>query len=263
MNNRIYDRTLTLTDFFKVFVKRLWIIVLAAVIGASVGTSLQVLRLVTAEQEYVSETILRLPQSDPMIDGSSIELSLINDYYRIIDSASVLHSVYESIDLSGKDDKFTYEDFVDRISILQHPSSRIIKITVQWTDAETSEKIADGICTEGLKKIKESMSENETSAMLKRLETDTQKLASVGNKGQLLKKGIIMGIGSGAAVYLVLIVMFWLDNKVRESDDIESVIGIAVLGTVPNEKLSRKMAGGHYDRILCNKMDKQGAGEKK
>lgn len=263
MDNKIFDRTLTLTDFFKVFIKRLWIILLAVVIGASSIVALEIFRIKTAKQEYVSETILRLPQNGPMVDGSSTELSLINDFYRIIDSAPVLHTVYESIDFSGEDEDITYEDFRKQISLVQHPDSRIIKIKVQWTDADIAEQIVDGICKEGLKNIEKSLDENEMSAMLIRLETDTQELSHTINKELPLKKALIMCVGFGAAVYLLFIIIFWLDNRVREDDDLESNIGISVLGTVPNEKLSCKMAVGHYEKILSDKIDKQISEENK
>lgn len=255
MEFKIFDRTITLWDFFKIFFKRLWIIVLVAVVccGGFLGI-LQFNRGLAVGEEWEATAVFRVKQND-------FTDTLANDLVAIIDSSNVLEECYEKLALKSKEGKdVSFNEFENQVSIERPQNTQMVVIKVYWDDSATSKEIAINICSETLEAAKGVFSETEFELLQveENIKSLRKESASILDD---VKIAVIVGAGAGVVTYILFVCIFLFDKKVRKYDLLEKNIGIPVLGSIPNADASDKNAHDHYGVILSQKINKQNLSE--
>ena len=161
----------------------------------------------------------------------NISTYLTNDFKDLLRDEAILTEV--ATDLK---DKYTTGALQNFIEVDSPENTRIIEIKVKSPNAKDSKKIADSICRISEEKLAEIMGLDRVKVIRN---GSLPKNPSSPNTASDAFKGIILGcLIAGATAFAIMI----LDNKISSSEDVEKVLGLNVLATIPyNEtKLKKK-----------------------
>ncbi|HEM6556625.1 TPA: capsular biosynthesis protein CpsC [Streptococcus suis] len=147
---------------------------------------------------------------------------LVKDYKEIILSQDVLTQVATELNLN--------ENLKEKVSVSIPVDTRIVSISVRDADPNEAARIANSLRTFASQKIIEVTKVSDVTTLE---EAVPAKEPSTPNT----KRNILLGLlaGSILATGLVL-VMEILDDRVKRPQDIEEVMGLTLLGVVPDSK---------------------------
>lgn len=148
---------------------------------------------------------------------------LVNDYKEVITSSEVLASVIDQEKLSMSAGQLSGE-----ISVNIPTDTRVISISVTDTDAQRACDIANTVREVAAEKIKAVTKVDDVTT----LESATK--ASHPSSPNV-KKNAAVGFLAGVFVAIVgILVAEVLDDRIRRPEDIEEVLGLTLLGVVPD-----------------------------
>ncbi|MCK3905688.1 capsular biosynthesis protein CpsC [Streptococcus suis] len=147
---------------------------------------------------------------------------LVKDYKEIILSQDVLSRVKTELGLT--------EDISNKISVNIPVDTRIVSITVRDADPNESAQIANSLRTVAAQKIIEVTKVSDVTTLEEAVPAEQPSTPNT-------KRNIAIGILAGGmlAVSLILIVEV-LDDRVKRPQDVEEVMGMTLLGVVPDSK---------------------------
>lgn len=169
---------------------------------------------------HIAETSEAISQTDILLNKN-----LISTYREIIVSRTVLNQVIEKL-------KLTYDHFElsEMVEVTSKKDTEVIKIAVSSTIPEESVEIANLLAETFSEKVLDIYSIKNISII------DKAEIALEPYNVDLIKQ-IIMStmIGLFSALSLVVI-MFGMDNTIKNESEIERHLKLAVLGVVPTLK---------------------------
>ena len=147
---------------------------------------------------------------------------LVKDYKEIILSQDVLSTVISELSLPG-----TTADLSSAISVSVPTDTRIVSITVRNGDPNQASRIANTLHEVAAAKI---IAVTKVSDVTTLEEAEVPKSPSSPN----IRRNVVLGFFAGAIV-MTLIVLFVevIDDRVKSPEDIEEVMGLSLLGVVP------------------------------
>ncbi|NQK45305.1 capsular biosynthesis protein CpsC [Streptococcus suis] len=147
---------------------------------------------------------------------------LVKDYKEIILSQDVLSRVKTELGL--------VEDISAKITVNIPVDTRIVSITVRDADPNESARIANSLRTVAAQKIIEVTKVSDVTTLEEAVPAEQPSAPNT-------KRNIAIGILAGGmlAVSLILIVEV-LDDRVKRPQDVEEVMGMTLLGVVPDTK---------------------------
>ncbi|HEM5053533.1 TPA: capsular biosynthesis protein CpsC [Streptococcus suis] len=147
---------------------------------------------------------------------------LVKDYKEIILSQDVLTQVATELNLN--------ENLKEKVSVSIPVDTRIVSISVRDTDPNEAARIANSLRTFAAQKIVEVTKVSDVTTLEEAVPAEEPTTPNT-------KRNIILGLLAGGilATGLVL-VMEVLDDRVKRPQDIEEVMGLTLLGVVPDSK---------------------------
>ena len=227
-------KVVTIIDLWNIFVHRLWIMILAAIVAAG---GLLIIRQMTFVPAYSSTaTLYILRQSEATSTGDSdsdfsLALKVVSDCDYLLKSHSVLDKVIQELSLETD-----YETLSKCVTTSNPENTRILEVTVKSDSPENAKQIVDAICEIGKEQITEAMGFQQVN--LYEYGTLNAKPCNITRKMTYLLVGMIAAV----LVYSVYLIIYLLDDRIRTEEDIERYLGLNVLGDIPNadEKRSRQ-----------------------
>jgi len=220
------EETIDLREYFFILKKKMWIIVLSAVICGVISglVSFYVLKPVyeanttlIVNKEVENETT-QMTTSDDLNFVQKLALT----YGEIIKSRSVITSTIDKLNLD-----MTYEDLSEAVSITNVENTQIIKISVK----NENPRVASTICNT----IPEIFS-TEVQRIVKASGTEVIDKAAVPEEPIKPNKTINILIATVLGAMVSVFVIFLkeaLNTKIKEPKDIEEKLGLPVFGVVP------------------------------
>lgn len=220
------EETIDLREYFFILKKKMWIIVLSAVICGVISglVSFYVLKPVyeanttlIVNKEVENETT-QMTTSDDLNFVQKLALT----YGEIIKSRSVITSTIDKLNLD-----MTYEDLSEAVSITNVENTQIIKISVK----NENPRVAATICNT----IPEIFS-TEVQRIVKASGTEVIDKAAVPEKPIKPNKKMNILIATILGAMISVFVLFLreaLNTKIKEPKDIEEKLGLPVFGIVP------------------------------
>ena len=239
--NEINDvHEIPLRELWDLFVQRIVVLVLAAVIAAAGSFAADTIFF---EPQYASTAtmyILRQGSSDSASSGEAaneltLALRLVYDCDYLLKSRTVLNTVIEELELD-----MTYGQLYSRIDLKNPVNTRILEITVRGDTPEQAKAIVDRICDIGPIKIREAMGVSQVN-----LYEYGNLPAGPSNRSGTMKH-VVVGIAAAALIYVVLLLMMVADDRLRTDEDIEKVLGLSVLAEIPPMGEGGKKRYGYY-----------------
>ena len=216
----------------KLWSRKFFIIFIALVVGtiALLGSVFLI------KPKYTSTTrIYVVSRTADSITNQDLQAGsyLVKDYQEVITSNEVLSSVIDKEKLS-----LTPNELSSMISVTIPTDTRVISISVEDDNAQEATTIANTVREVAAEKIK---------AVTKVDDVTTLEAAEVPKEPSSpnIKRNTLIGVIAGGALAVIsIIILEILDDRVRRPEDIEDVLGLPLLGIVPDiDKISSKIFG--------------------
>ncbi len=220
--------------------EKIWIIGIALVLSITASV---IYTQAIKKPIYKSSTtyVLISDSSKDGITTNEVTLNekLIATYKEIIKSRNILEKVINQLNLEE-----TPQQLAKTITVEQVSTSSMIKITVSNKDPEIAKKIAETIGNEFSKEV-------EALYKISNLGLVDKALVPTSASNESNKKEMIMINGGSLMVSLMIILlMFYLDNTVKDQEQVQEKTNLPVLGSVP--LVSKKKEAKEKDLIVHN-----------
>ena len=184
-----------------------------------------------AKKEYQSTSriyvVSRQNQDNNALTNSDLQAGsyLVKDYREIILSQNVLSQAIEELKLD-----LTPAELSKKISVSVPTDTRILSITAKDGDPKEAARIANGLRNVAAAKI---ISVTKVSDVTTLDEAEVPQSPSSPN----IKRNVLLGFIAGAGLMVVLMVVVEvLDDRVKRPEDVEELMGLTLLGVVPDIK---------------------------
>ena len=212
-----------IVDYLK---SKIAIIVLITLLVTILGVSF---KLFVQVPKYSSSTTILLINntSDATLtyNDLSINKNLVSTYSEIVKSKRVLSQVIKNLDLD-----YSYSELNKKVDVSSVTNTELIKITV----TDTNKKLAKDIANETAKVFSLEIPELYNISNVNIL--DKAENATSPSNMNFIKElilfiiaGLVLGLG-------VVIVIYYFDRTIKSTEQIETKIGLSVLGTVQEYK---------------------------
>ena len=240
----VETKAISLKDLWRLFLQRAWIMAIAAV---AVVVLMFAYIKITFVPRYQSTATVYILSSDTATNQNlnndfSLALTLVQDCNYILKSHAVLDEVAAQMkeDPNFGDRDYQYSSLKGSISINNPEESRILEITVRADSPEEAKAIVDKICDVGGEKIKETMKLDQVNV----LEYGTLEESPYNVTG--FTTYLLVGVLVAVAVYVVFLVIFLFDDRIRDNERIEQYLNLTILGDIPDAVESKKFRNSYY-----------------
>ena len=184
-----------------------------------------------AKKEYQSTSriyvVSRQNQDNNALTNSDLQAGayLVKDYREIILSQNVLTQAIEELKLD-----MTPAELSKKISVSVPTDTRILSITAKDGNPKEAARIANGLRNVAAEKI---IAVTKVSDVTTLDEAEVPQSPSSPN----IRRNVLLGFIAGAGLMVVLMVVVEvLDDRVKRPEDIEELMGLTLLGIVPDIK---------------------------
>ena len=184
-----------------------------------------------AKKEYQSTSriyvVSRQNQDNNALTNSDLQAGsyLVKDYREIILSQNVLSQAIEELKLD-----MTPAELSKKISVSVPTDTRILSITAKDGNPKEAARIANGLRNVSAEKI---IAVTKVSDVTTLDEAEVPQSPSSPN----IRRNVLLGFIAGAGLMVVLMVVVEvLDDRVKRPEDIEELMGLTLLGIVPDIK---------------------------
>ena len=184
-----------------------------------------------AKKEYQSTSriyvVSRQNQDNNALTNSDLQAGsyLVKDYREIILSQNVLSQAIEELKLD-----MTPAELLKKISVSVPTDTRILSITAKDGNPKEAARIANGLRNVAAEKI---IAVTKVSDVTTLDEAEVPQSPSSPN----IRRNVLLGFIAGAGLMVVLMVVVEvLDDRVKRPEDIEELMGLTLLGIVPDIK---------------------------
>ncbi|MEG3334513.1 Wzz/FepE/Etk N-terminal domain-containing protein [Streptococcus suis] len=147
---------------------------------------------------------------------------LVKDYKEIILSQDVLTQVATELNLK--------ESLKEKISVSIPVDTRIVSISVRDADPNEAARIANSLRTFAAQKIVEVTKVSDVTTLEEAVPAEEPTTPNI-------KRNILLGLLAGGTLATgIILAMEVLDDRVKRPQDIEEVMGLTLLGVVPDSK---------------------------
>ena len=205
--------------------RRLWLILLAAVIGGGIAGAFS--KFVLTPQ-YTSTAMMYILSKETTLTSLAdlqIGSQLTKDYEVIVKSRPILEDVIQSLGLT-----MGHRDLEKKISINNPADTRILSISVTDPDPVMAKTIVDEVANASSEYIGDIM-EMVPPKMIEDGEVPQQKSSPSNSRNAML--GAMLGIVLVCGITVLEVV---LNDTIQTEEDIEKYLGISVLALVPERE---------------------------
>ncbi|MGE7940072.1 YveK family protein [Bacillus paramycoides] len=228
--------TISLKELFFILRKRIALILIIPIGFALISGIVSYYFMTPIYQTSTQILVNQKKQDEKFIEFNEVQtnLQLTNTYKVIIKSPVILNQVKEKLGLNIKIDQLKNE-----ISIGNEKDSQIIVVTVQDENAYLARDIANATAEVFKGEVAKIMNVDNVTVLSKAEVAENQ---SPIKPHSMLNVAIAFVVGLMASVGLTFLLEY-LDNTVKKEEDVESLLGLPVLGIVARmdeEKLNVK-----------------------
>ena len=212
-----------LVELFDYFFRRAYIIIITALVFLVGGLTYTVF---LKEPLYKSDVnvilVSKNSQSSSLQSEIAANQKLAATYRELVTSRSVLNEVIEDLDLT-----YTVSQLQKMISVQNVNETEIIKITVSSSKPKEAKEIANIIAVKFQDEVKDIYNLENVSII------DKAVIAKQPYNINVVKESIIY-IALGVVLSCgVIFVIYYFDNTIKSIVQVEKILGIPVIGTVP------------------------------
>ena len=228
-NLEIEGMQIDLLEVALVFLKKWWLILIVAVIGAVAAIGYTEF---TVTPTYQSKALLYiLPNTTSVTSVSDLQFGTVitNDFTVIATSKPVVDKAIEIIE-EDKDVRFTRGDILGMISITNLEDTRILQIQATSTNPEYACWVANAMAEATAERMQEITKKDPPTTVEK-----AEISSSPNDIGT--SRNAVLGFAAGAALVCgILLVLYLLNDNIRTEEDVEKYLGEVALVSIPYVK---------------------------
>ena len=211
-----------LREIFQIIRKHLILIIIIPIVFAAVGAAVSIYLI---EPVYESSTTLIVredkdAEEEISISDVNLSKSLVYTYAEMAKSYTVLDNTAKTLNI----DKLNGNS----ITVSPVKDTQILKVAVQNTDPVLARDIADTLVEEFTMEIQRITKTNNVAVV------DYARLPLEPVKPNIVMNTAIAGILGLMLILLIVFLKEYFDNTVKTEKDIENLLGLPILGEVPN-----------------------------
>lgn len=222
-----------LGEIFHLIMNRLLIIILSGMIVGLLAI-LGTMFLITPKYESTTKMYVLSKQDSDTLTNSDMQISTLitQDYAELIKSRTVTEGVIAQLGLET-----THEKLLGKLTVDTPEDTRVISITVKDKDPYAARDIANAIRDVSADHIQKVMDIKAVN-VVEQANIPTKKASP-----SLAKNGLIGGVLGVFLALAVILVIYFANDTIKTSEDVERYLGLSVLGNIPltdKKKKSRK-----------------------
>ena len=213
-----------LYEITQIFLKRWWIILLAAVVGAIAMFTYTKVAVTPMYSSTASFYVVPIDSGTVSSSDLSLASNMLNDYKELIVSRKVINNA-----IAGSGVDISYSGLKKAVSLANPTGSRFIYVTVTHKDPDTACTLANAVSAAAQEAIIELMKFKEVNTIDK-AEVPT-------GASSPLSKNVMIGFAGGVFLACaVLFILYMVDDKIKNAADVTKYLGLSTLGTIPVAK---------------------------
>lgn len=194
--------------------------------GIAFATIALAITLFLIQPKYTSSTKMYVlnRQTNESITSSDLQSStyLTKDYIELIKTRTVIESVIARLGLD-----MNYEEVLNLLSVSAESDTRVIQISVTYTDPYLACDLANTIREVAASHIQKVMN-------IEAVNVADQANVPIAPSSPSLKKNVLLGALAGMfLVIAVFSVQFMMNDKIITQEDVERYLGLGILGAMP------------------------------
>ena len=211
-----------LREIFQIIRKYIAIIIVIPMIFAAIGAAVSIFLIDPVYESSSTLIVMQDKDAQEQISKTDVDLSksLIYTYAEMAKSYTVLDKTAKALNI----DKLNNKD----ITVSPVKDTQILKVAVQNQDPTLAKDIADTLVEQFTSEIQRITKTNNVSVV------DYARLPSSPIKPNIIMNTAIAGVLGGMLILFVIFLKEYLDNTVKTEKDIENILGISIIGIVPN-----------------------------
>lgn len=216
---------LNFREMFSYLFRKLWLILAIFVVVFSAG-EFYTLALKTPLYRSSTNVVLisdsSIASSQLTYNDVTLSNNLVKTYSEIVKSRNVLEKVISNQNLSE-----SVEALSSKITVSSVTSTQLITISVSDKDPARAEAIANEIGTVFKKEIKSIYGIDNVQIVDKAVASNSPYNINVVKESLIyLLAGLALGLGAALLIYI-------LDNTIKDTSTVEDKLGLTVIGVVP------------------------------
>lgn len=219
------EETINLKDLFHILRKRIAMILIITLGAAIVSAIISFFFMTPTYQTSTQILVNQKKQEGAAIQYNEVQtnVQLTNTYKVIIKSPVILEQVSEKLGL-----KVTPQALAGKVNVANEKDSQVIAVTVEDKDPKLARDIANTTAEVFKGEVAKLMNVDNVTVLSKAEVAENQ---SPIKPRPMLNVAIAFFAGLMASVALAFLLEY-LDNTVKKEEDIESLLGLPVLGVV-------------------------------
>ena len=238
-------------DFLR-YLKKFIIPMIVVAILAVGGSVFYNLSIKTPMYKTSTTVVLAQTKSNNNINGTTlndinINQKLVSTYSEIVKSKRILDQVINTLSLDT-----TAEKLSKKVSVNAVDDTEILKITVENADPELASKIANEIAEVFKKEISEIYKLDNVNTI------DVARVPENVSNNTTVRDAAIAALIAVFGVTAIAFIVYYFDDTVKYSDDIEKKIKLPIAGKIIKSDISKRNPG---DELLVDRYPKSIASE--
>ncbi|MDP4551654.1 Wzz/FepE/Etk N-terminal domain-containing protein [Alkalihalobacillus macyae] len=219
------EETISLKEIFEVLKKRLALILLITLLATATSGVVSYFFLTPIYETSTQILVNKNKSSENSIDQNQIntDVALINTYSVLIKSPLILDEVKKELDLNLSTGAIN-----NKISVSNAQNSQVVLISVKDPDPQLAVDIANTTTSVFEKQVKILYNTDNVRILSK---AGFEGTPAPVNPNPVLNMAIALVVGLMVGVGLAFLLEY-LDNTIKNEEDIEKVLGLPVLGTI-------------------------------
>ncbi|MCU5077698.1 Wzz/FepE/Etk N-terminal domain-containing protein [Bacillus cereus] len=219
------EETISLKELFHILKKRLTMILVIAFGAAIVSAIISFFFMTPIYQSSTQILVNQKKQEGTAIQLGEIQsnIQLTTTYKVIIKSPVILDQVNEKLNLN-----MSVQALIAKINVANEKDSQVISVTVEDKDPKLARDIANTIAEVFKAEVAKIMSVDNVTVLSKAEVAENQSPIKPSPMLNVVIIFVIALMVSGVLAFL----LEYLDNTVKKEEDVESLLGLPVLGIV-------------------------------
>ncbi|AWW25445.1 YveK family protein [Acetobacterium carbinolicum] len=216
-------------ELFEIIIKKWWLILLLTIIGFG-AAYVYTIKYVTPV--YEANTVLYIGQEGGSLGSIDVSLGQLNansqllvDYKQIAATRLVVNEVIKNLGLT-----ISYDEFKENVIIESVSDSRLFTVGFRHSDPQVAKQIADELAKQLTVAVLQIVGVENIRIL------DQALVPQAPVSPNTLLNAVIGGLLGFFIALFVIILMFLINDTVRNDEDIENLINISVLGDIPEFK---------------------------